>query len=66
MCPSDAAPKTKLTISYTLVPKNLCAIILSTIYLSTKNLGRKFELIWATENLSDQKFGRKLFEKNFN
>ena len=35
----------------TLVPKNLCAIILSTIYLSPKNLGRKFELIWATENL---------------
>ena len=29
----------------TLVPKNLCAIILSTIYLSPKNLGRKFELI---------------------
>ena len=36
---------------HTLVPKNLCAIILSTIYLSPKNLGRKFELIWATENL---------------
>ena len=35
----------------TLIPKNLCAIILSTIYLSPKNLGRKFELIWATENL---------------
>ena len=36
---------------YLLVPKNLCAIILSTIYLSPKNLGIKFELIWATENL---------------
>ena len=35
----------------TLIPKNLCAIILSTIYLSPKNLGIKFELIWATENL---------------
>ena len=37
--------------SNTLIPKNLCAIILSTIYLSPKNLGIKFELIWATENL---------------
>ena len=36
---------------FTLIPKNLCAIILSTIYLSPKNLGMKFELIWATENL---------------
>ena len=36
---------------YTLIPENLCAIILSTIYLSPKNLGIKFELIWATENL---------------
>ena len=35
----------------TLVPKNLCAIILSTIYLSTKNLGRKFKLIWVAKNL---------------
>ena len=42
----------------TLVPKNLCAIILSTIYLSLKNLGRKFELIWVTENLGTN------FDKN--
>ena len=41
----------------TLVPKNLCAIILSTIYLSLKNLGRKFELIWVTENLGTN-FGK--------
>ena len=40
----------QLTVA-TLIPKNLCAIILSTIYLSPKNLGIKFELIWATENL---------------
>ena len=36
----------------TLIPENLCAIVLSTIYLSPKNLGIKFELIWATENLT--------------
>ena len=47
------------TVLATLIPKNLCAIILSTIYLSPKNLGIKFELIWATENLGDEKFGHK-------
>ena len=41
----------------TLVPKNLCAITLSTIYLSPKDLGRKFEIIWATENLGTN-FGK--------
>ena len=41
----------------TLVPKNLCAITLSTIYLSPKDLGRKFEIIWAPENLGTN-FGK--------
>ena len=31
--------------------QNLCAILLSTIYFSPKNLGRKLEIIWATKNL---------------
>ena len=30
---------------------------MGSIYLSTKNLGRKFELIWASTNLGDKKFG---------
>ena len=39
------------SLVFTFIPKNSCAIILSTIYLSPKNLGIKFELIWATEKL---------------
>ena len=45
----------------TLIPKNLCAIILSTIYLSPKNLGIKFELIWATENLGTNSSKNELY-----
>ena len=50
----NLAEPLKLT---TLIFKNLWAKTLGSIYLSTKNLGRKFELIWASANLGDNKFG---------
>ena len=35
----------------TILEYGLVNIILSSIYMSPKNLGGKFELIWATKNL---------------